>query len=278
MFFCSYDELNAILMRNLFKIPKVDMIVGIPRSGMIVANMLSELLNLPVTDLFSYSKGVDTERISATGTTPIINYNNVHTVLLCDDTVASGRAMEGAKSVLKDKNVKIITFVPFALPGSEHKVDLCLQICHDHYFPWNILKRGDILSQAMCDIDGVISPDVPPQYDDDGGRYVDFISNASQNIILQQPVNAFVTGRLEKYRDITETWLHNHNIKYKELIMLPLNLKTERVCGVVDRFKGRVYKNSSCKLFIESSLTEAKNIFAISNKPVFCIETGMLFQ
>ena len=37
-------------------------------------------------------------------------------------------------------------------------------------------------------------------------------------------------------------------------------------------FKANIYKESGCLLFIESSLTQAKIIFNLTNKAVFCTE------
>lgn len=278
MFFQNYTDLNNLLFNNLHKIPNVDLIVGIPRSGMIVATMLSEYLDKPCCDLYSFLNGVEQKKISITATLPETDYNNCKTILLTDDTIASGRAITNAKNLCMNKNVKVITFVPYVLPSAIDKVDIYLLQCFDHYFPWNIFKRPDLMPYACVDIDGVICPNVPAEFDDDGEKYKEFLTNDKLLVKLQQPVGMFVSGRLEKYRNITETWLSKNNIQYKYLILLKLNNNIERSRCNIGEYKGQIYMHSNCKIFIESSMYEARQIFATSRRPVYCTETGILLQ
>ena len=58
MNYASYDDLAGVIRTNLWKIPSdVDLIVGVPRSGMIAALMMAEYLNKHCTDLKAFIDG-----------------------------------------------------------------------------------------------------------------------------------------------------------------------------------------------------------------------------
>lgn len=55
MNFRTINDLNNLISKNLDKIPKdIDLIVGVPRSGLFVANLIALYLNLPLTDFDSF--------------------------------------------------------------------------------------------------------------------------------------------------------------------------------------------------------------------------------
>ena len=52
MNFITFEELGECIYTNISKVPRnVDLIVGIPRSGTLAANLLALYLNLPFTDI-----------------------------------------------------------------------------------------------------------------------------------------------------------------------------------------------------------------------------------
>lgn len=52
MTYTTYEDLSNCIRRNVWKVPAdVDLIVGVPRSGMIPALMLAELMNKRCADL-----------------------------------------------------------------------------------------------------------------------------------------------------------------------------------------------------------------------------------
>jgi len=51
----SVTDLNELIIQNLGRFDRdIDLIVGVPRSGMLPATLLALYLNLPLTDLYSY--------------------------------------------------------------------------------------------------------------------------------------------------------------------------------------------------------------------------------
>jgi hypothetical protein len=239
--------------------------------------MISEYKNIPCCDLFEFvNKSIP--KLTSYQKLPDVSIESVRTILLVDDTVATGVQMDNAKQMCKMSCAEIITFAPYVLPTSIDKVDIFLVSCTGHYFPWNIFKREELIGTACVDIDGVLCSNVPGEFDDDGEQYINFISNSKPLVKITYTIDKLVTGRLEKYRNITVDWLNRNNIKYKSLIMLPLENIGDRMNISVGHWKGEVYKSSNDGIFIESSLIEANGIFDVSRKPVYCTENGSFLQ
>jgi uncharacterized HAD superfamily protein/hypoxanthine phosphoribosyltransferase len=270
----SVSDMDRIIISKLYVFPHdIDLIVGIPRSGMLPANLLALYLNKPYTDIDSFLDG----RIYASGGRgKYFTKKTIQKVLIVDDLIASGRALNEAKKKLKTVSYQyIIQYC--AIYAQVNVVNLVDYYCEKiNYgiivFQWNIFLYPNIIDKACFDIDGVLC--VNPPCDDDGLKYLNYITNAIPLYLPMGEINTLVTCRLEKYKNVTEMWLRKWNIKYKHLIMLDLKTKDDRDrWGEWGKWKGKIYKKSECILFIESSLNEALDIKNISNKPVFCIET-----
>lgn len=281
MNFKTYEDLTKCLVKNLYKIPRdVDLIVGIPRSGTMVANILALYLNLPFIDISGFVNQAEIK----TGTTRkckgwIKSVSDAKHVLIVDDSVSSGKAVRETKKMLSDFQIETkVTFMAvYALSASKHMVDLYFEVCEQpRMFEWNYMHHW-ALEYCCMDIDGVICEDPDRFQNDDGKKYIDFLTNASPKFIPTQKVGKFVTTRLEKYRPQTEEWLEKHGIEYDELIMLDgVTAKERAILGNHAEHKAKVYKNSSCILFFESEYEQALNICNLSGKPVFCIENRTL--
>ncbi len=140
-------------------------------------------------------------------------------------------------------------------------------------FEWNFIHHQGV-SRACFDIDGVLCEDPTEEQNDDGKKYIDFIRHAQPKYIPTFEVGYLVSTRLEKYRKETEEWLKVNNVKYRQLIMLDLPNKEARIKqNAYGSFKGKIYKSlKDTDIFIESSLSQAKEIRDISEKFVFCTE------
>lgn len=273
----SISDMNKLILKNLHKLPHdLDLIVGIPRSGMLPANLVALYLNKPFTDIDSF---IDGKIYSSGERGKDLESLNIHKVLVMDDSIASGNAMNKAlKKLNAVKNqYDLIYGVVFATSESVDKVDFfCEKIDSLRVFQWNIFHHG-LLQKACVDIDGVLCVD--PALDDDGPIYRDYILNAPPLYVPTVPIDTIVSCRLEKYRTETEQWLKNNHINYKKLIMLNLPSKAERIkWGQHGEYKGKVAKENGNLIFIESSLAQAKTINKISGKPVFCTETFELID
>lgn len=286
MIYISYQDLANTIRKNLWKIPEdIDLIVGIPRSGMIPALMIAEFLNKKVTDIDSFIE----DRIMSCGNKGnYLRHGKEGKILVIDDTVYSGRALAEAKERLKDQEKKynILYGCVYAEgPDSINKVDIFLEDTHEialidkFMYEQNIFQHGAKRSSwLMFDMDGVLCKNPPS--DKYTEQYEEYIKNAIPMIVPSNIIGAICTYRLEKYRDVTESWLKEHNIKFNRLYMFnaPDRETRNEMCrpGV---YKGEIYKNSHwAKLFIESDPKQAEVIFEISGKPVLCYENGKFYK
>jgi len=269
----SISDLNETILRKLHLISRdIDLVVGVPRSGMLPANLLGLYLNLPYTDIHSFINGFVYKAGARRQFFDSLDYKNI---LVVDDSIASGSALAECKENLSHLTSKF-NFkyaVVYATPGKQNLVDYALEtVATPRYFQWNIFNHST-LDKACFDIDGVLCADPTKEQNDDGPEYVSFLLNAVPLYLPGSKIGTLVTSRLEKYRVETETWLENHRIKYDRLVMLDLpNMKARQKANCHGIHKANEYKKSKYNLFVESDLKQAIKINKLTKKPVFCTE------
>ncbi|VXB02922.1 Phosphoribosyl transferase [Flavobacterium sp. 9R] len=280
MYYRNVKDLNNIILQRLSIIPRdFDLIVGVPRSGMLPANLLALYLNRPYTDIHSFLNG---HIYKAGARSQFFDISEFKKILVVDDSIASGAAMVEVKESLehlKDQfNIKYCAV--YVIPGKEKMVDYFFEVVPlPRYFQWNILNHTT-LEKACFDIDGVLCADPLPEQNDDGEKYIDFILNAPPLFIPGSKIGTIVTSRLEKYRKETETWLAANNIKYNELVMLDLpNMEARQRANSHGDHKAKAYLAKPYVLFVESEYHQAVEINRLSKKPVLCTANfEMIFE
>lgn len=102
MKYITISDLSETIRKNLWKIPRdIDFIVGIPRSGMIGASIISSYLNVPLIDINSFLSGSEPSgglRLQYFSQ----NHKKTNKILVIDDTVSSGAAMKKARKKMSD--------------------------------------------------------------------------------------------------------------------------------------------------------------------------------
>lgn len=277
----SFADLADTLAANQHRLPEdLDLIVGIPRSGLLAANMLALQSGLPFLDLPAFLRG-DKPTIGRTAAATLsVNEGGApkHALIL-DDSISSGLSMLAVKERVDRAGLKAkVTYAAVYGERTAHdEVDLCFEtVSAPRLFQWN-LSRHSRLGDACLDIDGVLCHDPDPRDNDDGPRYKAFLNAAKPLHLPKVPVKYLVTSRLEKYRAHTERWLAQHGVHYEKLYMLDLpNAEARREAGAHAAFKAKVYKDSGCALFIESEERQACDIAELSGLPVLSIETHSL--
>ena len=269
----NIKDLNNIILKKLSIIPRdFDLIVGVPRSGMLPANLLALYLNRPYTDIHSFLNG-HIYKAGARG--QFFDISEFKNVLVVDDSIASGSAMLEVKESLKhlDAKFNIKYCAVYVIPGKEKMVDYFFEtVPLPRYFQWNIMNHTT-LEKACFDIDGVLCADPLPEQNDDGEKYIDFLLNAPPLFIPGSKIGTIVTSRLEKYRKETETWLAANNIKYNDLIMLDLpNMEARQRANNHGDHKAKAYLSKPYVLFIESEYHQAVEINRLTKKPVLFTE------
>jgi hypoxanthine phosphoribosyltransferase len=185
-------------------LPRVDVIVGIPRFGLIVAGIIAEIQGLPLStpdhmcNMIAWNKE------------PFVVKKGM-TALLVDDSMGSGDTMQKYKSLLESYGFVVKTAVVYKQNVGNYKVDYYLHSFTG--YPMFEIERIKNYNRTCSDMDGVICEDYT------GGSYRSFLSHAK---LLNKPkyeLQAIITARIEPYRDITEVWLKEHDIKYNHLYM-----------------------------------------------------------
>ena len=284
MNFRTYEDLAKIVNNNLYRIPNdVDLVVGVPKSGLMVASMIALYLNLPLTDLDS----LDDEKLFNSGISKkrkdwIKKPSQARKILVVDDSSASGVTCRKTKRFINKSKFKekIIFLVVFVTDTTKKIPDMYFDVCQlPRMFEWNYMHHG-LLENACVDIDGVLCQDPTDEENDDGEKYIEFISNVKPRVVPTKTIKYLVTTRLEKYREYTEEWLKKNNIKFEELIMMDLPSKEERLkLGNHGGFKGEEYKKKrDALIFIESNEHQAPIIANTSGKDVFCVDNGKFYR
>ena len=271
----SIEDLNRSIVSNLGKVPRgTDLVVGVPRSGLLAANLLALHLNVPLTDVDGFTKG----HILQSGNRfkqHVKSFDEYKRVVFLDDSLYSGSALravqEQVKGLYPDK--EIFFGAVFVVPDAVSMIHFHFDVCKwPRLFEWNMMHHSS-LENCCVDIDGVLCKDPTEEDNDDGPNYERFLANAVPLLHSTTTIGYLVTNRLEKYRSHTEAWLAKHNIKYNHLIMRDLPNKEARLkANNHGGFKASMYLKYDCWLFIESSETQAWQIANITGKPVYCVD------
>ncbi|WP_435074288.1 orotate phosphoribosyltransferase [Halorubrum sp. HHNYT27] len=257
----------------------VDLVVGIPRSGLLAANMLCLYLDVPMTDVDRFCEG----RLMDTGARDDANrsFGDIDSVLVVDDSVKSGRQMTETRNRLDELDLPFdISYgAIYISPQGHDYVDYWGEVVSaPRVFEWNLIHHP-VLQYSCVDIDGVLCRDPTPEENDDGERYRAFLSDVEPNVVPNQQIGHLVTSRLETYRPETERWLDEHGIRYDTLTMMDLPSKQARQeRGNHARHKANAYESTDAPLFIESDPRQAAAITERTGKPVFCYETKEMIQ
>jgi orotate phosphoribosyltransferase len=258
-----------------------DVIVGIPRSGLLAANILSLYRNLPLATVEGFLRGELIKggyRASDVGGDFLRDHRNI---LVVDDSLMTGNQIAGVrKSIAPLEGYHLIRYAAvYIQPGNERLVDFfCEVLPAPRVFAW-IVMHHSILEDSCVDIDGVLCRDPSEVENDDGARYTKFLASVTPRFCPKQRIKCLVTCRLEKYRRLTEEWLAKYGIIYDRLAMMDFPSKDARVrSGSHAAFKASIFRKMSAELFIESSYEQAVEIARLSGGGVLCTETMELVQ
>lgn len=285
MKYITLNHLNQTIRENIWKIPHdIDFIIGVPRSGMIVASIISEFLNVPLIDYKSFCYGV---KASGGNRLTLLKKERTNRVLVVDDTVYSGASMRGVRESLKNIKLDFIYMCAFLEGNGKDTVDLYLEDVRKYtkkdssivLYEWNIFHHYPFLMErCMYDIDGVLCVD--PCDERDTEKYEHYIANAIPLFTPSVKVGTIISYRLKKYGDITKKWLKDNGIDYNHLYLCKAESYEERATKYVSpaEMKAKVYSSDkNSVLFIESDPFQARRIYEISKKPVLCVKNNILY-
>ena len=276
----SYGDLSRDISANVQKLPEFDLVVGIPKSGLIPGIMIASFANKRFLDLDSFQFGYSLRsgvRKYTTGPTEKLR------VLVVDDTVNTGAEFTRTRRRLEhlSSEFQFIYCAVYGIAPELHNsvADVVMSyVQHPRIFQWNYRNHG-VAEHALFDMDGVLCADPTDDENDDGDRYVDFLANARPLTLPTKVISGIVTSRLERYRSHTEQWLERAGVRYKDLLMIDLPTAAERRrLRAHAPFKASIYKSRDEILFIESNWKQALQIAAEADKPVICTENDIFIR
>jgi len=275
----SVADLDDQIISWLGKFPSdLEVIVGVPRSGMLVANLLSLHLNLPLTDVEGLLQGRMIQagaRLKEADMSTLLS--SKRKILVVDDSVLDGNQLKIVREKIENSGIDhdILYAAPYIVAGKEHLVDFFIEILPTpRCFEWNLMHHKLFLENTCMDIDGVLCYDPGEADNDDGPKYECFVRDAAPLYLPSHPVANLVTCRLEKYRAATEEWLAHHGVRYQRLFMMDYpDMAARRAAGSYASFKADIYLKTRAWLFIESSMQQASQIAELTGYNVFCMET-----
>ena len=256
--------------------PDVSAIAGVPRSGMRVACDVAIRLGVPL-----YEASYEGLRACGGGGGSRIRNGAIHghrksfsgPIVVVDDSICSGMSLRELRKV--PELADLPTYVIYAaspgrklITGYVHAMEL------PHWFDWNFLNNGQILSQRRVgvDFDGVLCGDCLPADDDDGERYAAWMANVQPiRFPRDYRVPFIITARREAYRSITEAWLAKYRINYGTLIMYPGTFAERQQCDI-GQWKAAECDRAGVGLFVESDYRQATRIAELRQRPVISIE------
>lgn len=280
MTYRSIADLNARIVEQMHRLPRdIDLVVGVPRSGLLAANLFALYRNIPLADVDGFLEG----RLLGGGDRLRFRefQDSPRRILVIDDSIVTGSAMSRVRERLSNYSgsAPILYAAVFGCEGIEHDIDFVLERTpRNRIFEWNVFHRS-LIGDACVDIDGVLCRDPTEEENDDSDRYVEFLKTATPLHLPSPEIGWLVTSRLEKYREYTEGWMAAHGIRYKNLIMRDLpNAAARRADIPHGEYKAGVILEVGARFFIESSEHQARQIARLSGKPVFCVSTRSLIQ
>jgi uncharacterized HAD superfamily protein/adenine/guanine phosphoribosyltransferase-like PRPP-binding protein len=284
--FRSVNDLFATVRRESHKLPReIDLVVGVPRSGMLAATAVSLLLQRPLVDLNSFLEGRLYNDFTCTRRAVLQSDRRApdfSSVLVIDDSIYEGATMREVRKSMQELPHKheVVYAAVYGLHDTHPEVDIVLEKCsRPRVFEWNVLNHTNL--KNMCvDLDGVLCLDPDDRQDDDGPNYLEFLNSAATLVVPRYRINSIVTARLEKYRAQTEAWLKANEIEYDNLFMLDLPSAAERRRTRAHAgFKSEIYRSKKdCWLFVESSTAQAREIRERSGKSVLAYQEMIYFS
>lgn len=266
----TLQDLSQDIMDNLYKIPHdIDLVVGIPRSGLMAGLIIANYLNVPCTSLNSFTHNIPT----TCGRYKMKNLRkkDIVKVLVVDDVIGTGTEIRLAKEALSGiaGRYSFIYLVVYSHSSKLNHTDIYLEECSiPRIFQWNLFNHP---RYKICwDMDGVICRNPTKEEMNNVVKYKNFLSKVEPMIIPTMPIHCIISGRLEKYRELTEKWLSKYNIQYENLILLDVSIDHAI-------HKANNFKAVKGDIFIESNTRQAIKIAELAKKIVFCTENQQFY-
>lgn len=271
----SIADMTDLIRRSLHLVPAdVDLIVGVPRSGILPAITLALLLNLRFADFDSLCEG----RLPGAGSTKpgtrlIAKLSEARHVLVVDDSLNRGYAMREVREKLACAGVtaRVSLAAIYVVPDGVEEVDIAFEVLPlPRIFEWNFFHHT-YLSRACIGVEGVLCPAPSEAERQSAADYAAFLDTAPALCRPTQTAACLLSTQPESCRPALEAWLARHAIACERLVMLDCAGRADRPGRpTAAEIKGRFYRDAKEMLLVEEDPAHSAVIAQIAGKPVFC--------
>lgn len=268
--FKSYGDLGRDITKNFGKFSgDWDLVVGVPRSGMVPAYMIALALNVNCTDISSWVNNYPLKRGLTRGVRKELSSPwEAKKVLIVDDSIMTGKSLRSEIDALPDWLLsRASTLAVYSGKPIRSDVDIILEFLpHPRAFEWNIFHHNVMNRSCIC-LEGMIAEG------DIGGDQC----TPRFRYIPSRDINTIVSCQNESSRHEVETLLASHGISYQNLVMANNDNDVMAIDSLV-RFKVKAFIASTADLFIEGNSDQAKLICREARKPVFCSSDNCIYN
>lgn len=269
---------SSLIRGSLHRFQEFDLIVGVPRSGVIPAALAALAAHKAYQELPAFLA-----ELAPQSGGRLREVKEARRILILDDSFNNGIQMASVRARIPPKWLPTIKFgAVYCTPGKESALDLWLEtVSYPRFFEWNLLHHP-LLLHSCFDMDGVLCEDPDSAENDDGPAYQRFLHDTRPLFIPSVPIGWIITSRLEKYRTATTEWLKQHRVAYGQLIMLGgVTAKERRLQGMHATFKASQYMAlpaHKAVLYVESCPAQALRIHEITSRPVYCPHNNIFYS
>jgi hypoxanthine phosphoribosyltransferase len=276
--YISWQQFNQDILdfSDSLKGKGYDAVIGVPRSGMVVASQMSIRLGVPLYSLGEYGP------IHLGGGLRVRSRDEMpdpSKALLVEDSTASGYSFKEACNWMGEamENWNVHKAAIYSTGKQTESLDeYHRELELPHWFEWHLMWSSYLMEQwkVGVDFDGILCPDFTPEQDDDGWRYLDAMKKARCLVPAGTHIHAIITARLEKYRPWTQDWLEKHGVTYNHLVMGHWQTKEDRARACLGSYKAEQCDKFDVGMFVESCPHQSQIIKSKRPHPVLCPALG----
>jgi hypothetical protein len=284
MHFRSYADLAHTLTTQLGRVPRdVDLIVGIPRSGLIPATVLSLGLNVPMTDIDGLLAGrlVITGAARRTGQGPA-SVSCCRHALVIDDSILSGSTLATMRQRISAAHLPLkITFAAvYTTRAAADLVDLRFEVCPlPRLFEWNYLHHHQLGSSAV-DLDGVLGLDATRINAASPEKRRGLLESMLPSVRPTHRVRRYLSRCAEPTRSDLCAWLHRHSLAFDflDLPATPAGVIATPLDGYL-AFKASIYRRDhGATVFLDGTPGQSDPLSQRAGKAVIAVHERCIHQ
>lgn len=256
----NYDDLSYCIKNNINKIQKYDLFVGIPRSGLLAANLMALLLNKPVCTVQELINKISPQNGFSREIEDKKNYNEI---LVVDDSVNTGKSICFVKDILASNGIIADYCAVYSTSEAVKYVDVVFEILErPRIFQWNYLNNSIIKSSAILFEQIFLS----------GTRYPKSLDELKGVLSHMQPIllkniklGMVFTGYNKVASSLIIQWLNKYNINVNKVLFK----NSDNIFSYINYgyFKENKIEFCDMKLILLGSNYLSKKVSALLNVP-----------